>query len=177
MVEVLALGLVGLGGSSPALAAAAGLTWAAARLAPAPELPARTELGRWWGSLPPGARLAAGAVAGAWLIWQAWLLRFPTLGFDSVLYHLSEATLWAGSGYTGETDLVIRRLPVTNYPITAEVFLSWGLGLSRSFVPASLIVPAHVALLGIASWCGLRNLEVTRLPRVLAPRRSARCRR
>ena len=167
VVEVLALGLVGLGGSSAALAAAAGATWVAARLVPAPELSARTELAGWWRSLPPGGRLAMGAVAGAWLIWQAWLLRFPTLGFDSVLYHLSEATLWAGSGYTGETDLVIRRLPVTNYPITAEVFLSWGLGLSRSFVPASLLVPAHVALMGVASWCGLRSLDVPRLPRVL----------
>src|SRR3954468_6328383 len=113
VVEVLILGLFGLGGSSAALAIAAGVAWVAARGAPAPELPARTELARWWSSLAPGGRLAAGALAGAWLVWQAWLLRFPTLGFDTVLYHLSESAVWAGSGHTGDTALVIRRLPVT----------------------------------------------------------------
>ena len=83
---------------------------------------------RWWGALPPGGRLAAGALAGAWLVWQAWLLRFPTLGFDTVLYHLSEAAVWAGNGHTGETDVVIRRLPVTNYPITARSSCPGGSG-------------------------------------------------
>src|SRR4051812_37874101 len=121
VVEVVVLGLVGLGGSSPALTAAAGLTWLAAKRAPAPALPARTELARWWGSLPLPGRLAAGALAGAYLAWQAWLLRYPTLGFDTVLYHLSESAVWATSGHAGATDTVIRRLPVTNYPISAEV--------------------------------------------------------
>ena len=167
VVEVLALGLVGLGGSSIALALAAGLTWVAARRVRAPTQPVRAELAQWWGSLAPGSRIAVGALAGAFAVWQAWLLAFPTLGFDTVLYHLSESVVWAGSGHTAETELVIRRIPVTNYPITAEVLLSWGLGLSRSLVPASLLVPPHVALAGVAAWCGLRNLEVPPLPRIL----------
>ncbi len=167
VVEVLLLGLVGLSDSSFVLAAAAGLTWLAARRAPEPELAPRVELAGWWAGLSLPGRLAVGALAGAWLVWQAWLLRFPTLGFDTVLYHLSESAVWATNGHAGGTDLVIRRLPVTNYPITDEVFMSWGLGLARSLVPASLMVPPQVALLGLSAWCGLRALDVTRLPRAL----------
>lgn len=167
VVEALALGLVGLGASSIALAAAAALTLLAAQLAPAPELPARTELARWWAHLPLRGRLITGALVGTWLACQAWLLRYPSLGLDSITYHVSEAMIWAGNGHPGGTDLVYRALPVTNYPVTAEVFLTWGLGLSRSFVPVALLVPSQVALLGLAAWSGLRALSVPRLPRAL----------
>jgi hypothetical protein len=162
VVEVLLLGLLGLGGSSLALGAAVLATWVAARRLPAPELPVLVELGGWWSGLPFARRAVAGAIAGAWLVWQGWLLRHPALGFDTVLYHLSDAAVWAGHGHTGRTDLVIRAIPVTNYPVTDEVFLSWGLGLARSLVPASILVPPQVVLLGAAAWCGLRTLELPR---------------
>jgi hypothetical protein len=167
VVEVLVLGLAGLGRSPVALAAAAGATWLAARALPAPELPASAELRRWWQDLAPAPRVVAGALAGAWVVWQAWLLRHPTLGFDTVLYHLSEAAVWHGSGHAGAVEPVIRRIPVTNYPITDEVFLTWGLGLARSLVPVSLIVPAQVALLGAAGWCGLRAVALPPAVRAL----------
>jgi hypothetical protein len=163
VVETLVLGLAGLGGSGWALGAAAVLTWLAARAAPAPALSPLVELSRWWRALPLGSRLVTGGLAGAWVIWVAWLLRHPTLGFDTVLYHASEAAVWVGNGHPAGTDLILRGLPVTNYPVTDEVFLTWGMGLAHSFVPASLLVPPQVVLLGLATWCGLRALELPRL--------------
>ncbi|MFL5780527.1 MAG: hypothetical protein ACJ760_04370 [Thermoleophilaceae bacterium] len=168
VVEALLLGLAGLGGTSPALAAAAALTWLAARRVPAPELRPLDELRAWWAALPLAPRLTAGALAGVWAVCQAWLLRHPTLGFDSVIYHLSEAVVWVGSGHPGATDAVIRTLPVTSYPITDEVFASWSMGLAHSFVPVSFLVPAQIVLLGLSATCGLRALRVPALPRALA---------
>ena len=126
VVEVLALGSVGLGASSLAIAAAAGLTLAGGPAGARAGAAGAIELARWWGALPLSGRLATGAVAGAWLACQVWLLRYPTLGLDSILYHVSEAIIWVGNGHPGGTDLVSRALPVTNYPVTAEVFLILG---------------------------------------------------
>lgn len=168
VVEVLALGLAGLGGTSAALAAAAALTWLGARRVPAPALAPLDELRGWWGALPLPRRAVAGALVGVWAACQWWLLQHPTLGFDSVLYHLSEAAVWVGSGHAGATDPVIRTLPVTSYPITDEVFASWSMGLGRSFVPVSFLVPAQIVLLGLAAWSGLRSVRVSALPRALA---------
>ena len=167
VVEALVLGLVGLSGSSAALAVAATLTWLAARRAPPPELRPLDELRAWWAALPLVPRVVAGAIAGTWAACQAWLLLHPTLGFDSVLYHLSEAAVWVGSGHAGATDAVIRTLPVTSYPITDEVFASWSMGLARSFVPVSFLVPAQIVMLGLAAWSGLRSLRVPTLARAL----------
>lgn len=159
--EALLLGLAGLGGSSFALATAAGLTWLAGRFAtPAATVGAGSELRAWWGRLSGARRVLTGALAGAWLVWVVWLLRHPTLGFDTVLYHLSEAAVWSKTGHPGSIELILRGLPVTNYPITDEVFLSWAMGLSRSLVPTVLLVPFQVVLLGAATWCGLRTLRL-----------------
>ncbi|HKP91898.1 MAG TPA: hypothetical protein VJT75_18165, partial [Thermoleophilaceae bacterium] len=159
---------LGGSGSSAALAAAAVVTWLGIRRVRAPEVAPLDELSRWWADLPLARRALAGALAGVWAVCQVWLLRHPTLGFDSVVYHLSEAAVWAGSGHPGATDPVIRTLPVTSYPITDEVFASWSMGLGRSFVPVSFLVPAQMVLLGLASWAGLRTLRVPPLPRTLA---------
>jgi hypothetical protein len=161
--EALLLGLFGLGGSSWALAGAALATWLAARLlVPAPDVTVGSELASWWDGLPAWPRVLTGALAGAWLAWVVWLLRHPSLGFDTVLYHLSEAAVWTHGGSPGSIELILRGLPVTNYPITDEVFLTWAIAISRSLVPASLLVPAQVLLLGAAAWCGLRSLAVPR---------------
>jgi hypothetical protein len=150
VAEVLLAGLFGFGGNTLVLAGVALATWLASLQLPHPEVAVSGELAAWWSSLGIVPRLVAGALAGAWIVWVAWLLRHPSLGFDTVLYHLSEAAVWKGTGHTGGTDLILRGLPVTNYPITDEVFLSWMLGLSHSLVPASLLVPPQVVLLGAA---------------------------
>jgi hypothetical protein len=167
--EALLLGLVGLGGTSYALAVAAGLTWLAARVAvPGPAVPLASELSAWWDGLRAPQRVLTGALAGAWLAWVVWLLLHPSLGFDTVLYHLSEAAVWSTDGHPGSVELILRGLPVTNYPITDEVFLSWAVGVSKSLVAASLIVPLQVVLLGSAAWCGLRSLSVPRVTAAFA---------
>jgi hypothetical protein len=159
--EALLLGLAGVGANTWALAAAAFVTWLGARLAfPAPAVTVTADLSAWWNRLPGSRRVLAGALAGAWLAWVVWLLRHPSLGFDTVLYHLSEAAVWSASGHPGSVELILRGLPVTNYPITDEVFLTWTMGLSRSLVTASLLVPAQVLLLGAAAWCALRSLRL-----------------
>lgn len=168
VVEALVLGLAGLSGSSVALSAAAVATWLVARaLVHEPELRPLDELLGWWAALPLARRAVAGALVGVWAVCQVWLLRHPTIGFDSVLYHLSEAVVWAGSGHAGARETLIRTLPVTSYPITEEVFASWSMGLGRSFVPVSFIVPAQIVLLGLSASCGLRHLRVGALPRAL----------
>ena len=151
---------MGLGGSSVALALAAALTWiAAARLAPRPGEAATQGLGAWWRSSPLASRVLLGAVAGAWLAWTVWLLRYPALGIDSVAYHLPVVVGWVQGGHPG---LIESFLPgyVGNYPLTNELVLSWGMGLAHSFVPASLWSPAMLALLLTAGWAALRRLDV-----------------
>ena len=84
-LEALALGLVRLGTSTAALAGAAALTWLLARsFLPAPDSPPGTELAAAWRRPPPARRVALGAVAGVWLAWAVWLLRYPALGIDTV---------------------------------------------------------------------------------------------
>lgn len=52
--------------------------------------------------------------------------------------------------------------PVGNYPVTDEVLLAWGSGISRSFVPAALSTPGALVLFVLAGWAGLRALSVPR---------------
>jgi hypothetical protein len=163
VIEALALGTVGLGGSSAALAAAAGLTWLAARaLAPEPRLGALEELVGWWRRLAPGERLLLGALGGAGLAWTAWLLRYPAFGYDALLYHLPEAVTWVHEGTPGTSEAVVSGLPVGSYPLAQEVLTSWSMGIARSFVPATLMVPATALLTLAGGWCCLRALRVPR---------------
>jgi hypothetical protein len=163
VAEALLLGAVGIGGEPLALAGAAGVTWLAARLLlPEPLLPAGRELAAWWRRLVPAERAIGGALAGAWLAWVAWGLRHPGLGYDTVIYHLPEAAVWTQHGSPGSIQTILQGLPVTNYPVTDEVLLSWATGISKSLVPTSLLVPLQVALLAAAGWLGLRALRVPR---------------
>ena len=157
----LVLGLVGLGTSPVALVAAAAATWVAARaLLPAPSVPPWSEAGRVWRLTPLGPRVAMGAAFGAWLLWAAWLQRYPALGIDSVGYHLPEVVGWVGSGRPGAVLPIFPSLPVGSYPLTNEVLLAWGMGIARSFVWASLWAPLMLALLVTAGWAALRRLRV-----------------
>lgn len=102
IVSALGLGLVGVGASPPALTAAAVAMWAGARaLVPQPGVPASTELALWWTSLGTPLKLAVGALAGVVAAWLAWQLRFPSIGFDSAVYHYPDVAGWLANGRPG----------------------------------------------------------------------------
>jgi hypothetical protein len=169
VAQALALGLFALGGSTAALTIAALATWAAARaLLPPPGVPTGAELAAWWRARSTVERGALGALGGACAAWAAWQLRYPALGFDTVIYHLPEIVLWVQHGTPGSIENVLPGLPVGNYPLTAEVTIAWGMGISRSFVPLTLIPWAWFALTLASGWAGLRALRVSTLARILA---------
>jgi hypothetical protein len=169
VVETLALGLVGLGASTIALVAAAALTWAigASRL-PAPRVRPTAELIRWWRELDRGLRVGAAALAGGGAALTAWVLRYPSIGFDSALYHYAQVAGWIQNGRPGSILFLSYDLPYGNYPLTDEVALTWAAAISRSFVPLVLWNPLLLVVLGLASWVTVRNLGVPRLPAGLA---------
>ncbi|MDX6674301.1 MAG: hypothetical protein QOH11_1719 [Solirubrobacteraceae bacterium] len=169
LVESLGLGLVGLGGSTAALAAAALATWLAVRLTvAAPEFALGAEIAAAWRGAPTGARVALGAVAGLGAVWTAWILRHPSIGFDATIYHWTEAVRWVQDGHPGAVEYVSYDFPFGNYPLADEVLVSWSAGLARSFAALALWTPALMALFLVAGWSGLRELEVGRLPAALA---------
>src|SRR4051794_38474788 len=102
VIEALGLGLVGLGGSAPALFTAAIATWLATRaLVPEPRVRAWEELVAWWTGLDPRLALLVGAAAGGWCAWSAWVLARPALGDDMVAFHLPEVVRWVQDGRPG----------------------------------------------------------------------------
>src|SRR3954467_3330137 len=148
VAEALALGLFALGGSTVALSLLAVLTWVVARtLLPEPRVRLTTELVAWWRGLGTIAQGGLGALAGAAAVWAAWQLRYPALGFDTVIYHLPEIVLWIQHGTPGSIETLIPDQPVGNYPLSAEVTLAWGMGIARSFVPLTLLPWAWLALM------------------------------
>src|SRR3954470_15798194 len=169
VAEALLLGLFALGGSTAALVVAAVATWVVARLLlPEPRVRVAEELSAWWGERSGAERVVLGAVVGAGAAWAAWQLRYPALGFDTVVYHLPEIVLWLQHGTPGSIQELIPDQPVGNYPLTAEVMVAWGMGISRSFVPLILLPWAWIALTAAAGWAGLRALRVPPLATALA---------
>jgi hypothetical protein len=169
VVEALGLGLAAVGTSQAALTAAALATWLAARvLLPAPQIRLAAELRAWWAALSPPSRLVIGGALGAAIAWSAWLLRHPALGHDMILYHVPEALTWIQNGHPGSIEPIVDALPVGAYPLTHEVLLSWGMGISRGFAFVSLLSIALTALLATATWSGLRRLGVGRTASTLA---------
>jgi hypothetical protein len=163
VVEALGLGLVALGGSPAALVAAAVVTWVASRfLAPAPELGARDELAAWWRALDRRSALLAGAAAGGWAAWSAWVIGRPALGDDMVAYHLPEVLRWVHDGRPGAVVDVIAGIPVGSYPLTHEVLLEWGTAVGRGFGWTLLVTLAMPVLIAGATWTGLRAVGADR---------------
>ncbi|HEV2818971.1 MAG TPA: hypothetical protein VGW11_00540 [Solirubrobacteraceae bacterium] len=161
VVQALGLGVVGLGASPVALALAATLTWLLARWrlearAPAP----REELAAWWQRRSAPARAATGALSAVAVGWTAWQLRHPLIGIDGLLYHVALPAVWIQEGSPGALVELVAGLPVANYPVTSEVALTWAIGLSGSWVAASVINVAMIVLLALAAFVGLRGAGV-----------------
>jgi hypothetical protein len=169
VMESLALGLVGLGTSTVALLLAALATWlgVAYRL-PAPAVGAGRELAAWWRGLSPAAQIAVAATCGLVGALTVWMLRYPELGVDGSGYHLPESLAWLHDGRPGSLHPAIPFLPVENYPLTNEVATGWLLALSRGFAVVTVYQVALTALLGAASWVGLRALRVPPAASLLA---------
>ncbi len=167
--DAIVLGLVSLGGSTLALTLAA-LATAAASLAwlPAPALPPGGELAAAWRGLALPPRVALGTVAGAALVWIAWQLRHPALGFDTIHYHLPEMAIFVQGGQPGSVHDVLPGLPVGNYPLTTEVSVAWAMGIARSLVPLVLWPWLMLALTATSGWAGLRALGAGRAAAGLA---------
>ena len=161
VAEALLLGLVGLGTNAAALTIAALATWGAAVAVLPPQGPSvLRELGSWWTSRTLLERLLVGGLLGAALAWTGWLLRHPSIGFDSSLYHYTLVAEWMWSGRPGSQPTISYGLPFSSYPLTHEVLLAWEAGLARSFVPLALMTPLACGLVVVAGWLGLRELRV-----------------
>jgi hypothetical protein len=162
VIQTLGLGLVGLGGSTIALASATALLWVAALVwLPAPATHPVDEVVRSWTRLKLAGRLAVAAVAGAALAWLAWQLRYPSIGFDSSVYHSPEVAGWIQNGRPGSILDLNHDIPYGNYPLTDEVAQTWGAALARSWVPLALWQPAMLVVLAGAAWQTLRGLSVS----------------
>ena len=169
IVTALALGLVGLGTNPVVLTVAAVAMWAGARaLVPGPAVAAPTELALWWGSLGAPLKLAVGALTGVFAAWLAWQLRFPSIGFDSAVYHYPDVAGWIANGRPGSQLELSYDIPYGNYPLTDEVGQTWGAAIARSYIPLALWNPAMLVVAGGATWLTLRNLRVSTAVTALA---------
>jgi hypothetical protein len=169
VIEALALGLVALGTSTVALTAAALATWAAAcLLLPAPAVRPTAELAGWWAGLDGPLKLIAGGLAGAVAAWVVWLLLYPSIGFDSAVYHYPDVAGWIANGRPGSMLHLSYDIPYGNYPLTDEIAQTWGAAIARSYVPLALWNPFLALALAAATWLTLRNLSVSRWAAALA---------
>jgi hypothetical protein len=167
--EAIVLGRFGVGARSLPLGVVAGLTWVTAMLMlPAPEVSATSELRGAWRRTGTWARVGLGVTGGVGLAFAVWLLRHPSIGLDSNLYHYLEVSRWLHDGGIGGFERLDYGVSYSSYPLTNEVQLAWGSGIARSFVPLALWMPFTLALAGAATWRGLRNLEVGLAPTILA---------
>ena len=169
VIEAIALGRFGIGAKSLPLGVVAGLTWVTTVLiVPAPEVSATEELRGAWRRTGTWARVGLGITGGVGLAFTVWLLRHPSIGLDSNLYHYLEVSRWLHDGGIGGFERLDYGVSYSSYPLTNEVLLAWGAGIGRSFVPLALWMPFTLALAGAAAWRGLRNLEVGLVPTLLA---------
>ena len=169
VLEAIALGRFGIGARSLPLGVTAGLTWVCAVLVlPTPDVSATAELRGAWRRTGTWARVGLAVAGGVALAYAVWLLRHPSIGLDSNLYHYLEVSRWLHDGGIGGFERLDYGVSYSSYPLTNEVLLAWGGGIARSFVPLALWMPFTFALAGAATWRGLRNLDVPLAPTLLA---------
>ena len=162
VISALALALLSLGASPVALTVVAVAMWAATlRLVPRQPPSAWQQLVAWWGELPVAGRVARLALGTAVVAYGAWVLRYPALGIDALSYHLGLPVVWVHNGRPGSLVPVLDGWPVQNYPLTWEVLLAWVMGIARTFVPATLLAPATLLLLGVSVRAGLDECGVS----------------
>lgn len=155
--EAIGLGLVGAGGDTAALTAAAVATWLVVRRI----VPARA-------ADPMRVPWAVGAAGGVVLAWIVWQLRHPLIGPDALTYHLPIASAWVQNGRPGSVVTVMNGFPFGNYPLTNETLVAWALGISRSWVVVSVWSPVLWVAVAAGAWVTLRELGVATLERGLA---------
>jgi hypothetical protein len=162
ILECLALGLAGLGSDPFALAGTALASWVAARrwVPPSREAGPARQLLDHLTATGAAARTVLGAVGGLLLALVAFDLQHPLVGLDGMAYHLAEIVSWVHTGHPGAIVASIPGVPTGSYPLTNEVLLAWGMGLTRSFAPVALWSAASLALLLAAGRLGLRRLRV-----------------
>jgi hypothetical protein len=162
VLSAMGLALVGLGASAVALALVAVGVWLVVRRLVAASPPsAGDQLTAWWGGLPAAGRVARVAVAGAFVGYVAWILRHPGLGLDALTYHLALPVDWAHNGRPGSLVAVNDGLPIQNYPLTWEVLVAWFTGIGHTLVPAMLVTPGALVLLGASVRAGLAEMGVS----------------
>ncbi|HLM27532.1 MAG TPA: hypothetical protein VK304_11265 [Thermoleophilaceae bacterium] len=163
IVQALALGLVALGADSLVLVAAALAAWVAVRmLVPVPRVSLGSAVAASWRARSRPEQIALGALAGLSLAWTVWLLRHPSIGFDSSLYHYTQVAQWLENGRPGSQGTISHGLPFGSYPLTSEVLQAWPTAIARSFVPLSLLPPLTWLLFAGAGWLALRELGAPR---------------
>ena len=161
ILEATLLGLIGLGGSAVALSLAAVATWGAARAAlPRPDRSVSSLLAGWVRRSRTAELAVVAGLVGVVAAWTAWMLRYPGLGYDSVLYHLPEAIAWVHGGSPGSVEPIVVGLPVGSYPLAYEVLASWALAIDRSLVPVLFLTAGFATLLAGSTWLLLRRLEL-----------------
>jgi hypothetical protein len=169
VVETMALGLFGLGGTQAALVLAAVSTGLLAfLLLPRSGAKVGEELGDWLEQAPTMAIVAVSIAIGVGVVWTGWALWSPVVGVDGVYYHLPQIVRWIHEGTPGSVDHLNYAFEVGNYPLTNAVAQAWGLGISRSMVMVSIWPIFNVTVLCLAGWVGLRRLRLSSPVRVLA---------
>ncbi|MDQ6776651.1 MAG: hypothetical protein M3071_10650, partial [Actinomycetota bacterium] len=160
VLSALGLALVDLGASPVALTVAAVAIWVATmRVVPGASPPSASEQFRdWWTGLPIAGRAARAAVAAVLIAYGAWVLRHPGIGLDALTYHLALPVDWVHNGRPGSLVAVNDGLPIQNYPLTWEVLVAWVAALGGTLVPATLVTPGTLVLLGAAVRAGLGEL-------------------
>jgi hypothetical protein len=162
VLSAMALALVGLGASPVALAVLAVLSAVVVRRAvPGAGPSAGEQLSAWWQRLPTAGRVARVALAGGLIGYLIWILRHPGLGLDALTYHLALPVQWAHDGRPGSLATVNDGVPLENYPLTWEVLVAWVTGIGHTLVPATLVTPGSLVLLGASVRAGLRELGVS----------------
>lgn len=168
VVEALALGLPGLGGSSAALTSAAVLTWVAGRVLIPRSEKMSPNLAAKWVERSRAEQACLAAVAGVFVAFSGLMLWRPQPGWDGLTYHISDVVSFVQSGHPGEVVQLNYSFPLGSYPITDEVLMAWATGISHGFAALTLWTPVSALLLIVAGWLGLRELGVHRPVAALA---------
>ena len=87
--------------------------------------------------------VGAGALSRRGLAWLAWQLRYPSIGFDSALYHYGLVAGWIHNGRPGSVLPLSYDIPYGSYPLTDEVALTWGAADRAQLDPDRAVEPGH----------------------------------